>query len=62
MEAKLREIGNLIFGEGGSMSYISNAQRADMIRLLHELLAHLSRGDVGTLDGKPQNAPPIGEG
>ena len=42
------------FGKDGVMSYISNAQRENMIHILHEFLGRLSAGDRGTLGGREQ--------
>jgi hypothetical protein len=35
------------FGEGGNMAYVSNAERADMIRALEELLQKLKQDRSG---------------
>lgn len=40
------------FGEGGSMTYVSSAQRADMILALEEMLVRLKTGGVA-----PHGAP-----
>lgn len=36
------------FGGGGHMSYVSNAQRADMIKAMEEHLEHLKMGTEDT--------------
>lgn len=65
LEEKAREIGALIgaavpsgvgfglfifdFGDGGHLAWISNAQRADMIKSIEELLGRL-KGGMGARD------------
>src|SRR6516162_3708305 len=41
------------YGEGGSLSYISSAERADILRMLEEWIALQKAGDVGTLASGP---------
>lgn len=47
------------FGGGGHMTYVSNAQRADMILALREQLAHLETGAIAPAGqvNHPANKP-----